>query len=150
MRFSFGRPLAVAHVGGQGQSGPTGILNFYQAEDGILVTADIRRLPYHSESDGRGIFALHIHEGSSCAGPDFADTKGHFNPGGYDHPWHAGDLPPLFSCNGHAFLAVLTNRFRIRDILGRTVVIHSQQDDFTSQPSGNSGSKIACGIIRPI
>jgi Cu-Zn family superoxide dismutase len=50
--------------------------------------------------------------------------------------------------DGNAIMAVKTNRFSIHEIIGRTVVIHSQPDDFTSQPAGNAGTKIACGVIR--
>ena len=116
----------------------------------MLVVADICRLPCCTGPCTSGIFALHIHEGNSCGDDNFADTKGHYNPGGCPHPYHAGDLPPLFSCRGHAFMAVLTDRFRIPEIIGRTVVIHSGRDDFTSQPAGDSGTRIACGVIRPV
>ena len=62
---------------------------------------------------------------------------------------HAGDLPPLMMQQGRAHMTVRTDRFRVQDILGRTVVIHSDPDDFRTQPSGMSGTKIACGVIRP-
>ena len=77
----------------------------------------------------------------------FFDTGSHYDPSGTPHPKHAGDLPPLLLCNGGAFLAVRTDRFRVEDILGRTVVIHSGPDDFKSQPAGNAGKKLACGVI---
>ena len=67
-----------------------------------------------------------------------------------DVPYHAGDLPPLFSSHGQAYMAVLSGRFRIPEVLGRTIVIHSGPDDFTPQPAGNSGKKIACGVIRKV
>jgi len=75
---------------------------------------------------------------------------GHYNPDNLPHPYHSGDMPPLFGNDGTAFSVFLTNRFKIDEIIGRTVVIHAQPDDFTSQPSGNSGEKIACGIIEEI
>ena len=81
-------------------------------------------------------------------GGELCGHQGHLNPGDCPHPHHAGDLPPLFGCAGRALLAVYTDRFRVPEILGRTVVIHSGPDDFTSQPAGNSGSKIACSVIR--
>ena len=74
----------------------------------------------------------------------------HYNPNGAEHPCHAGDLPPLFSAAGKAFMVFLTNRLSVNEVIGKTVVIHSNADDFTTQPSGNSGSKIACGIILRI
>ena len=54
----------------------------------------------------------------------------------------------LLLCGGGAYLAVLTDRFSVADVLGRTVVIHSGADDFHTQPAGNAGTKIACGVIR--
>lgn len=57
-------------------------------------------------------------------------------------------MPPLFSVNGNAFLCFMTNRFKIKEVLGKSVIIHSKPDDFTTQPSGNAGEKIACGMIR--
>ena len=57
-------------------------------------------------------------------------------------------MPPLFGCNGAAFSVFLTDRITVNEIIGKTVIIHSDPDDFTSQPSGNAGTKIACGVIR--
>lgn len=57
-------------------------------------------------------------------------------------------MPPLFENNGYAYLSFLTNRFHIKDIIGKTVIIHDMPDDFRTDPSGNSGNKIACGIIQ--
>ena len=123
---------------------------FYQASTGVLVVADIEGLPRATALCQQPIFAMHIHEGGSCTGNSvdpFADAGMHYNPNNCPHPYHAGDLPPLFSVDGGAFLAVLTNRFTIDEIIGKTVVIHSGIDDFKTQPTGNSGAKIACGEI---
>lgn len=65
-----------------------------------------------------------------------------------DHPNHKGDLPVLFSSEGDAFMVFCTNRFRVSDVIGRTVIVHLSPDDYTSQPAGNSGERIACGVIR--
>lgn len=113
--------------------------------DGTLVTADFSGLP-DTETN---FFAFHIYEGGDCGGAAFADTGGHYNPGNTAHPNHAGDLPPLLAHNGRASMAVLTGRFRVADVMGRTVVIHQDPDDFHTQPAGNSGKKIACGVICP-
>ena len=94
---------------------------------------------------------MHIHEGGSCTGnasDPLADAGMHYNPNKCPHPEHAGDLPSLFTTKGNAFLAVLTDRFSINEIIGKTVIIHSAPDDFGTQPAGNSRSKIACGEIR--
>ena len=96
---------------------------------------------------------MHIHEGAECYGNNhdpFADAGMHYNPYDCAHPYHAGDLPPLFSAHGIAWEAVLTDRFTVEEIIDRTVIIHAMPDDFKSQPSGNSGEKIACGVIRRV
>lgn len=140
------RPDAVAYIQG-GAEAPclSGYVQFYQNQGSVLVVATVSGLPQDSSA---GFFALHIHEGGSCFGENFPNTGGHYNPTRAPHPGHAGDLPPLLLCHGGAYLAVRTDRFSVRDILGRTVVIHSGSDDFKSQPSGDSGTKIACGVIR--
>ena len=142
------RPAAAALIRG-GDLAPrlSGIIQFFPVSRGVIVSADVIGLPAENPC---GIFALHLHEGTGCGGKSFSETGGHYNPGGEAHPCHAGDLPTLFSCRGRAFSAVLTDRFSIQEIIGRTVVIHSGSDDFTTQPAGNSGSKIACGVIFPV
>ncbi|MBQ3217005.1 MAG: superoxide dismutase family protein [Oscillospiraceae bacterium] len=121
-----------------------GFAEFSEALDGVLVTVSVRGLP---END-TGFFALHIHEGSSCAGERFSQTGGHYNPKKVPHPRHAGDLPPLMGCRGRAYLSVLTDRFELKDVINKTLVIHSQADDFHTQPAGNAGEKIACGVVE--
>lgn len=58
------------------------------------------------------------------------------------------NLPPLIENNGYAYMSVLTNKFKIENIIGKVIIIHDPSDDFTTQPSGNSGTKIACGKIE--
>ncbi|MBT9777985.1 superoxide dismutase family protein, partial [Clostridium sp. MCC353] len=79
----------------------------------------------------------------------FAHTGEHYNPTNQPHPDHAGDLPPLLGNQGYAWTSFYDKRFTVDQIMGRAVIIHQKADDFTSQPSGNSGEKIACGVIRP-
>lgn len=90
--------------------------------------------------------------GDSCSGnsnDEFADTKMHYNPTNCPHPYHAGDLPPLIENNGYSYMRIFVNKFNLNDIIGKVIIIHDMPDDFTSQPSGNSGTKIACSkIIR--
>ncbi len=137
-------PDAIATLrGGQENPGLAGQIKFYQQRDYVLVEANVKGLP-HAPS---GFVGFHIHEGKGCTGSGFSGTGNHFNPAGAPHPSHAGDLPPLLLCGGGAYLAVATNRFRVADILGRTAVIHSLPDDFKTQPSGDAGTKIACGVI---
>ncbi|MBE5882709.1 MAG: superoxide dismutase family protein [Lachnospiraceae bacterium] len=128
-----------------------GSVRFYQTDKGVLVSAEIYGLPTSYSKCSNNIFAFHIHDGNSCTGTataPFADTKSHYNPENCPHPSHAGDLPPLFSNGGYAWTKVLTDRFTVTDIIGKTILIHSSSDDFTSQPAGNSGIKIACGVIQ--
>lgn len=138
-------PSAVACIrGDENHPQLSGRVEFYTLCCGVLVAVQVKGLPED------GFFALHIHEGDGCTGSGFADTGAHYNPKGKPHPFHAGDLPPLLSCRGRAYFAVLTDRFRVCDVVGRTVVIHSGNDDFHTQPAGNAGTKIACGLIRPV
>ena len=62
----------------------------------------------------------------------------HYNPGDCEHSYYAGDLPPLFGINDLGFSAFLTNHFTIEETIGKTIIIHSNPDGFTTQPSGNS------------
>lgn len=138
-------PDAIAVIrGGVDTPGLYGEVGFFQNRNCVTVSADIEGLPY-SES---GFFGFHIHEGGSCTGDGFADTGSHYNPTGTEHPMHSGDLPSLIECNGGAYMTVMTGRFRVNDIIGKTVVIHSMPDDFTTQPAGKAGAKIACGVIH--
>ena len=111
---------------------------------GVMITAEVIGLPNRSE-----FWGMHIHEVGDCTKP-FDKTGSHYNPTGAVHPMHVGDLPPLLNNNGYAYLAFYDNRFQIKDILGKSIVIHSRRDDFTSQPAGDSGEKIGCGVINPI
>lgn len=145
MRLITQKPAAIARVkGNKANANPMGVVRFYQFPGGILVEADVVGLP----SNGHGFYGFHIHTGRSCDGPDFTSAGSHLTLTGILHPQHAGDLPPLLSYNGRAYMTVMTDRFSLRDILGRTVVIHQKPDDFMSQPAGNSGDRIACGVIE--
>lgn len=145
MKIPNQRPGAIAHIQGDAaHPALQGTVRFYPRNRGTLVVADVIGLP---DSDS-GFFGFHIHEGNDCSGTGFSATGGHFDPRKRPHPQHAGDLPPLLSDDGTAWFSVLTGRFQVRDVIGKTVVIHSKPDDFNTQPSGNSGTKIACGIIR--
>lgn len=136
-----------------------GSVIFYQTSHGVVVAARIMGLPNPGGQCDSPIFAFHIHEGNSCSnsscrggvcpqGADpFADARMHYNPYDCPHPYHAGDMSPLFGANGYAFSVFLTDRFTVDEIIGRTVIIHASPDDFMTQPSGNAGAKIACGVI---
>jgi len=146
MRYCKNKPDAVARIAG-GEEAPqlSGCVQFYQENGCVLIEAKISGLP---KGIGTGFFGFHIHQGRDCSGAGFSRTEGHYNPLGQEHPEHAGDLPPLLSCYGQAYLSVKTDRFSVNEIIGRTVVIHSDLDDFRTQPAGNAGKKIACGVIQ--
>jgi Cu-Zn family superoxide dismutase len=145
------QPNAIARLTGDDRHPKlSGTVYFYKAGNGILVAAEVFGLPSNQSSCSGGIFAFHLHEGENCTGTpqdSFADAKMHYNPNGCDHPYHAGDFPPLFENRGYAWLAFYTERFSLSEVIGRTVIIHDQPDDFHTQPAGNSGRKIACGTV---
>ena len=150
--FSYNISSAKADING-GSTYPSikGQVYFKETKDGVIVTAQIYGLPISKNNCIGKFFGFHIHEGNSCSGnseDEFANVKTHYNPTNCPHPLHVGDLPPLLENNGYAYMSVLTNKFKISDIIGKTVIIHDMPDDFTTQPSGNSGKEIACGVIR--
>lgn len=143
---------AKAYIkGGKKYPRINGIVTFKETKNGIIVTTKINNLPQSKNNCTGRFFGFHIHEGNSCSGTsndEFANAKSHLNPNNCPHPFHLGDLPPLIENNGYAYMSVLINKFKLKDILGKVIIIHDSPDDFTSQPSGNSGIKIACGKIE--
>lgn len=121
-----------------------GIVRFYPFLDGSLVEIEVINMP----TDQSHPYALHIHEGSNCGDDSFEAAGNHYNTKNQLHPEHEGDLPPLFSNNGYSYMTVYTNRFTPNEVIGRTIIIHNGNDDFKSQPAGNSGARIACGMIQ--
>lgn len=137
--------------GGKQYPSIKGNVEFKETKDGVLLTAKIHGLPKSPNRCRGRFFGFHIHEGSYCTGDkedEFANVGMHYNPTKCPHPFHVGDLPPLLENNGYAYLSVLIGKFKIKDIIGKTIIIHDKPDDFTTQPSGDSGKKIACGVIK--
>lgn len=144
-------PAALAWIQGSA-SNPrlAGSVKFYQTTyGGVLIEAEIFGLPNIDAPGSTNFYGMHIHEHGNCTRP-FDQTGSHYNPGNVPHPQHSGDLPPLLGNQGYAYTVFYDKRFFVKDIIGRSLVIHSMADDFTSQPSGNSGSKIGCGIIQSV
>ena len=131
--------IAKANIkGGKKYPKINGAVTFREVKNGVLVTAKVNGLPQSSDSCTGRFFGFHIHEGSSCSGTisdEFANAKSHLNLTDCPHPFHNGDLPPLIEYNGYAYMSVLINKFKIKDILGKVVIIHDSPDDFTTQPS---------------
>lgn len=147
--LSYERPDAAAWITGNAEYPRlSGLVKFYQTSyDGILVEAEVFNLPNIDEPGASNFYAMHIHDAGDCSG-NFQNTGNHYNPGQAPHPDHAGDLLPLMGNQGYAWSAFYDKRFTLDEIIGRSVIIHSGRDDFTSQPSGDSGTKIGCGVIR--
>ncbi len=118
---------------------------FYPFLNGSLLLTRVTGLP------GDGFFGLHIHEkGDCCTGGDtpFYWAGGHWNPPGAQHPGHAGDLPVLLADGGLAYAMVYTGRFTPEEAVGRAVIVDDMPDDYRTQPAGDSGERIACGVIE--
>ncbi len=144
-------PQAMAWVTGNSMAPQlSGLVKFFDTPyGGVLVEAEVFGLPDVDHQGSSDFYAMHIHQFGDCSN-NFADTGEHYNPTSEPHPDHAGDLLPLLSNQGYAWLSFYDKRFTVQDILNRSVIIHSNADDFTTQPSGNSGSKIGCGVIRMV
>lgn len=146
------RPFARAELRGSAEY-PTinGTVEFYSTPMGVVVSAEVRDLPYDKDSPcSPQIYGFHIHNAGKCTGTveePFSEAGSHFSKSNCPHPSHSGDLPPLFGNQGYAWCAFLTGRFSPEDIMGRSVIVHSAPDDLKSDPSGSSGKRIACGVI---
>ena len=129
-----------------------GEATFEQVGQKVRVLVNVQGLKPGAEH------GLHIHEVGDCSSGDGMSTKGHFNPTNkpHGHPGsgerHAGDLPSLKAAkNGRAKLEVEVDGITLMpgasSIIGRGIIVHADPDDFKTQPTGNSGARIACGVI---
>lgn len=152
------RPMAaVAYMRG-GPLAPRlrGTVQFTAVPGGTWVAVSVDGLPpFRPGGEGRdpvGPHGFHIHEGSSCEVGDprdpFKAAGEHWNPTNQPHGNHAGDFPVLFSNGGRAMMGFFTDRFRVQDVVGKTVMIHQFPDDYRTQPAGDAGKRLACGLIR--
>jgi Cu-Zn family superoxide dismutase len=103
---------------------------------------------------------FHIHDKGDCSAPDGSSAGGHFNPLGMAHgnpgkmPHHAGDIPNQTADSaGVAKVDVVVHGVSLGtgapdDVIGRSMVVHKDRDDYTTQPAGNSGARVACGVIE--
>lgn len=131
-----------------------GSVSFVPTPHGVLIEADLQNLP-------DGVHGFHIHETGACEG-DFTSAGGHYNPADVDHGYmsesgpHAGDMPNIVAANGVAKVSVFNPNVTMTggeapldDDDGSALMIHSGADDYASQPSGDAGSRIACGVVFP-
>lgn len=148
-------PYAMAVVRGSSRyPNINGTVLFYQTNQGTFIMPSIQGLPYGEGVCNRSwVFGMHIHSGEFCRlvteQDPFALAGSHYNPNSCLHPYHSGDLPPLFSYEGFAWYVVNTRRITVDEVIGKVVIIHSEPDDFKTQPHGAAGEKIACGVISP-
>lgn len=142
-------PDAIALVeGNEAHPNLGGWVCFYSTPlTGILICGEIFGLPDMDKPEQSGFYGMHIHENGDCTMP-FSETGNHYNPTNSPHPFHAGDLPPLLGNHGYAWFAFYDHRLTIPDVLNRSLIVHLNRDDFTTQPSGDSGEKIGCGVIQ--
>lgn len=148
-------PQAMAELqGSAAYSQIQGWVCFYETPFGCLVAARVEGLPHHEGPCQTHFFGFHIHEGERCGNKEgvepFAASGTHYNPDQCWHPQHQGDLPPLMEEEGRAFMAVLAGSLKVEELVGKTVVLHTDPDDFHTQPSGAAGKKMACGVILPL
>lgn len=143
-------PDACANIiGNNDYSDLNGNACFYDTKTGgTLVEVEVFGLPVRENENPTAFYGMHIHENGDCT-PPFDKTGEHFNPDDDPHPMHAGDMPALLGNNGYAYMVFYTERYSVSDIVDRSIVIHLMPDDYKTQPSGNSGEKIGCGIIMP-
>ena len=148
-------PIKAYIYGGPLASSIRGVVDFYSVPGGTEVCANITGLPMYqpaSNGDPIGPHCFHIHENGSCEIGDpenpFSAAGEHWAPDNQPHGNHAGDFPVLFSNNGRAKMCFFTNRFRPEEIIGCSIIIHQNPDDYRSQPAGDAGKRLACGIIK--
>lgn len=144
---------AVAQVNPVGKNVVTGKVTFSKVPGGIKIVADVDGLK-------PGEHGFHVHEHGDCGGVDGAAAGGHFNPtnkrhGGPDSPErHVGDFGNLVAdANGHAHYERVDKEIAFEgenSIIGRSIMIHADRDDLTTQPTGASGARIGCGIIEAV
>lgn len=143
------QPNAFATIRG-GTSYPDiyGTANFFENPftKGLIIEIEVTLLPSFTP-DCPHFLGMHLHEKGDCRN-NFADTGMHYNPKKREHPCHAGDFPSLLNNDGYAYLCFYDSFLTLEDVIGRSLIIHAKRDDFTTQPAGDSGEKIACGVVQ--
>lgn len=143
--------MAVATLTPTQGSKVQGLVMFHQMDDHLMVHARLGGLKPDAEH------GFHVHENGSCASTDGSSAGGHFNPDGQPHgpqnaAHHAGDLPALRAdADGRVdqkfMLKGPTLAAGAASLVGRSVIVHAQADDYATQPTGNSGARLGCGVI---
>jgi len=144
---------AVCVMQGTKGSQVAGTVTFTKVEGGVRVVADVTNLT-------PGEHGFHIHEKGDCSAPDASSAGGHFNPTGHKHGGpdaeerHAGDLGNLTAdASGKAHYDRVDKELQLtgpNTIIGRSVIVHEKVDDLKTQPTGNAGARVACGVITAV
>ena len=150
---SRGNTVAVATLGPKSGTQVTGTATFTQQGDKVQVVVNAKSL-------SPGKHGIHVHEKGDCsasdassAGPHFAPVSGEQHAGPTDANHHAGDLGNIEAdADGNGTLTITTDSLSVgkgvTDVIGKALIIHGDPDDLKTQPSGNSGGRIACGVIE--
>jgi len=145
-------PSAGAQLQPTRGNSTSGEVRFVQHGDKVRVSGEVRGLKPGAEH------GFHVHEKGDCSSGDGMSTGGHYNPDGRKHgahgrgEHHAGDLPSLKAdAQGVARFSFESNGISVgagkADIVGRGLIVHRDPDDYTTQPTGNAGPRLACAVI---
>lgn len=145
--------LATAVLAGPPGSQVSGRVTFNEGPQGVAVIAQF------TGASGNGLHGFHLHEVGDCTPPDFTSAGGHFNPTGAPHgardaaQHHAGDLGNIrINADGAGRLELTSHSITVApgpsSVIGRSVILHEKEDDLVTQPTGNAGGRIACGVIK--
>ncbi|OEH84526.1 superoxide dismutase [Desulfuribacillus stibiiarsenatis] len=155
--YIYNQQRAVAYIKG-GPLAPNiqGIVYFDSVPGGTEITVEVQGLPPFqpatNDQDPIGPHGFHIHDHGTCEIGNPADpfqaAGGHWNPRNQPHGNHAGDFPVLFSNNGYSRMSFFSNKFEVSEAIGKAVIIHQNPDDYRSQPAGDAGKRLACGVIQ--
>lgn len=145
---------AVANLASASGSLVSGRLLLASTPSGVRISGDIGGLQPNAQH------GFHIHEKGDCSAVDGSAAGGHFNPDKKPHgrvgagPHHAGDSDNIVAdTQGVAHLNIVLNGISLgsgagNDVANRALIVHAVADDYTSQPAGNAGARVACGVIR--
>ena len=138
---------AIAVLSSASGSKVTGTVTFTKSGDGVKVVADIAGLT-------PGKHGFHVHEFGDCSAADATSAGSHFNPSGDTHAGHdadkrhMGDLGNLEAdSSGKARLDLTDKQMKLSAVIGKAVIVHEKADDLKTQPTGDAGGRVACGVI---
>jgi superoxide dismutase, Cu-Zn family len=146
-------PQAVAVIASKSDSHLTGKATFHAASGKVTLKIDIAGAE-------PGSHAVHLHEKGDCSAADGSSAGGHWNPTQENHgkwaaaPFHHGDIGNVeVGADGKGTLTLTTDLWTIggapeTDVVGKAVIVHAKADDFTTQPTGNAGGRVGCGVVE--